>query len=164
MMPGSALMQDEMLTSGVLTRRVAGWVADLVILAMLGSALAAFLVAFGVLTFGLGFHLWPLLGLLPFAYSFLSLVSPLSATPGQALAGLAVRNNADLGRPDLLQAVLSTIGYTVTMAAGVIWLAFALISTRHRALHDMVSGLVVVRRRALWAPAMWTAPPGWSRP
>jgi uncharacterized RDD family membrane protein YckC len=155
-------MREDVLTSGVLTRRVFAWVADAVLLGMLGGMLGTALVAFGILTLGLGFHLWPLLALLPFAYTVLSVASPLSATPGQALCGLVVRRDDDLGPPGLLEAVLFTVGYAITMAGGAVWLLVALLTARHRTLHDMVSGLVVVRRRALEEPRpFWAPPPGW---
>jgi uncharacterized RDD family membrane protein YckC len=102
----------------------------------------------------------PLLGLLPAVpplYHFLSLASRLSATPGQALLGLRVRRNGDLGRPDMLEALVSVVGFYVTLALGAIWLAIALATTRHRTLHDLVAGLVVVRTDALSA---LTAPDG----
>jgi uncharacterized RDD family membrane protein YckC len=165
MMPGLALLQDEVITAGVLPRRVLAWVADAVLLGLLGGVLGSLWFGFGLLTLGLGWHLWPLLALLPFAYSILSIASRLSATPGQALCGLAVRRNHDLGPPDLLAATLFTLGYCVTMAAGVLWLGLAVFTVRHRTLHDLLSGLVVVRRRALAAPpGYWAAPPGWRAP
>ena len=78
----------------------------------------------------------------------------LSATPGQAAVGLIVRRNDDLGRPSLAQAIVWTLGFYVTLAAGVIWLFVCLLTVRRRTLHDLVSGLVLVRRHppAGWSP------------
>ena len=39
----------------------------------------------------------------------------------------------------------------MTLAAGVVWLVVALFTARGRALHDIVAGVVVVRKRALTA-------------
>ena len=37
------------------------------------------------------------------------------------------------------------VGFYVTLGLGAVWLVVALLTTRHRTLHDLVSGLVVVR-------------------
>jgi uncharacterized RDD family membrane protein YckC len=140
---------DETLTEGVMLRRVIAYLIDLVLLAALCLAIWAVLFTFGVLTLGLGFPLLSLLPVVPFAYHFLSLLSQASATPGQILLGLTVRRNDDLGPPRPLQAALSVAGFYVTLAFGAVWLATALITVRRRALHDLLSGLVVVRKEAL---------------
>jgi uncharacterized RDD family membrane protein YckC len=82
----------------------------------------------------------------------------MSATPGQAMLGLIVRRNDDLGRPSFAQALVSVIGFYITIAFGVIWLAVALLTVRRRTFHDMVSCLVVVR--ALQPPAGYWSMPG----
>jgi uncharacterized RDD family membrane protein YckC len=72
-----------------------------------------------------------------------------------------VRRNEDLGQPSALQALVSTLVYYLTVALGVIWMAIALLTVRHRTFHDIASGLVVVRARALTPPsAFWNMPPG----
>ena len=100
----------------------------------------------------------------PPLYHFLFLASPLSATPGQALMGLVVRRNDDLGRPDVLEALVSVVGFYVTLALGAIWLVAALLTTRRRTLHDLVAGLVVVRSDALASmlPPLTTPQGGWN--
>ena len=151
---GPGLAEDYWLTRGVLPRRVLGFGIDLLLIGAIVLALWAGFVVFGVLTLGLGL---PLLGLLPAVpplYHFLFLAGPLSATPGQALLGLVVRRNGDLGRPDVLEALVSVIGFYVTLALGAVWLAAALLTRRHRTLHDMLAGLVVVRADALAPPFM----------
>ena len=164
-MPTDPAMLDEWLTGGVLARRVVAFLIDLLLIGVLVAALWAGLVLFGLLTLGLGL---PLLGLLPAVpplYHFLTLASPLSATPGQTLMGLVVRRDSDLGRPDLLEALVSVIGFYVTLALGAIWLAAALVMPRRRTLHDLLAGLVVVRTDALTPPltpggAAWNMGPG----
>jgi uncharacterized RDD family membrane protein YckC len=118
---------------------------------------------FGVLTLGLGWHLFGVLPLIPLAYNWLFLCSGLSATPGMAMMGLVVRRNEDLGPPLPLQALAFTVLFYVTLALGWIWLGVALLTVRHRTFHDMLSGLVVVRSRALTpAGGFWNMPPGGS--
>ena len=91
----------------------------------------------------------PLLGLLPlvpFAYHMLFLAEPVSATPGQAMLGLAVRRNEDLGPPSLPQAVVSTLIFYLTLATSGLLLLVALFTrAQAHAARPVVSGLVVVR-------------------
>ncbi len=159
---------DDWLTRGVLIRRVLGFFIDVLLIAAIVLGLWAGLVLLGVLTFGLAL---PLLALLPAVaplYHFLFLASPRSATPGQALMGLVVRRDIDLGRPDMLEALVSVIGFYVTLALGAVLLVVALLTTRHRTLHDLVSGLVVVRADALAEARANVMPPltppgaGWN--
>lgn len=150
---------DDMLTQGVMWRRVAGWFVDAVLIGLLIAALWWGLVLFGFLTLGLGFSLLGVLPFVPFCYHLLFLLGAATATPGQQMLGLTVRRNADFGPPDPLQAVIFTIGWYLTLATSGLLLLVALFTTRHRTLHDLVSGLVVVRVRAMDA---LTPPPGYG--
>ncbi len=150
----SALLQDEMLTTGVLPRRLSPGCLDLVCIGVLLCLAWMLLLAFGLVTLGLGLPLMALLPLIPFCYHLLFLAGPMAATPGQAMMGLVVVRNDDFGRPSPPQAVVSTLGFYLTLALGAIWLAVALLTVRKRTFHDMLAGLVVVRRRALMPPAI----------
>jgi len=158
--PLTGALVDDWLTRGVLTRRVFAFLLDLLLIGVIVAGLWSALFLFGLLTLGLGF---PLLGLLPAVpplYHFLFLASPLSATPGQALLGLVVRRNSDFGRPDVLEALVSVVGFYVTVLLGAVWLVVALLTTRRRTVHDMVAGLVVVRTDALASLTPPLTPPG----
>jgi uncharacterized RDD family membrane protein YckC len=65
------------------------------------------------------------------------------------MVGLTVRRNDDLGPPTPLQALLSVLLYYLTLATSGLLLVVALFTIRHRTLHDLLSGLVVVRVRAM---------------
>lgn len=147
---------DEMLTEGVLSRRVAAWFVDAMLIGLLLAVLWFVLFLFGLLTLGLGFGALSILPFVPFAYSVLSLMASTSATPGQQMFGLTVRREDDLGRPTLLQAVVFTLIYDLTLAFTGLLLLVALFTVHHRTLHDLASGLVVVRARRL---GMLTPPP-----
>lgn len=140
---------DDLLTRGVVTRRVFAWFIDLLLLALILVVLWLALLLFGLLTLGLGFPLLGVLPVVPFCYHVLFLAGPASATPGQQMLSLVVRRNDDLGRPTALQAVISTVVFYLTLATCGLLLLVALITTRHRTLHDLVSGLVVVRAEAI---------------
>jgi uncharacterized RDD family membrane protein YckC len=154
---GTPYVDDEFLVGGVLTRRCLAWVIDVILIAILVGVLWWVLAMFGILTFGLGFAAMPVLSMVPFLYHFLSLISAPSATPGQQMFGLTVRREYDLGPPTPLLAIVSVIGYYVTLATSGLLLLVALFTTRHRTLHDLVSGLLVVRVQAMEA---LTAPGG----
>lgn len=152
------------LTWHVLRRRVAASLADLFLCAVLACALFVFGLILGVLTLGLGFGVLFLLPAIPVLYNWL-FVAWRSATPGQRLMGLAVRRDADLGPPEGIQALVWALGYALTLmlTGGLLWLLVVLITTRKRALHDIVSGLVVVRAEALTPPpGSWNMRPGGS--
>jgi uncharacterized RDD family membrane protein YckC len=138
---------DDALSAGVLWRRCFGWLIDVVLVLLMVWTIWWTLVLAGLLTFGLSWALLVFVPLVPFAYHCLFLTGELSATPGQAAFGLIVRRNDDLGRPMLAQAVVSTLVFYVTLATSGLLLLVALFTWRKRALHDLISGLVVVRRR-----------------
>ncbi len=152
-------LSSDALTQGILPRRVASWLVDLAILAVLVVVANAALVVVTVATLGLGAPLHGLLVFVPIAYTAFFVSSRYEATPGQALLGLRVVRASDLGRPSGLHAVAYAACFFITWAAGAVWLAVALFTRHHRALHDLASGLVVVRERALTLPpAAWTMP------
>jgi uncharacterized RDD family membrane protein YckC len=156
---------ENSLLAGVRRRRCFAWLVDLLLVAGLVGTLFGSLLLLGLLTFGLRWWFIGLLPVVPFAYHCLFLSSTLSATPGQALCGLMVRRDDDLGPPTLAQAVVSTLVYYVTLATSGLLLLVALLTLHKRTLHDLASGLVVVRRDAWhdWAVTTGTLTPGaWS--
>jgi uncharacterized RDD family membrane protein YckC len=139
------------LTEGVISRRCIAWLIDVVVIAVLVFVLWWILVLFGLLTFGLGFGALSILPFVPFCYHFFSLLGASSATLGQRMMGLTVRRNEDLGPPHPLQALISVAAFYLTLATSGVLLVVALFTIHHRTLHDLVSGLVVVRGQALTA-------------
>lgn len=145
---------------GVLSRRILAWIADAILIGLLLWVLFWILTLFGFLTLGLGFGLMAVLPVVPFCYHLLSLLGVASATPGQRMFGLVVRRNDDLGPPTGIQAVLSILVFYLTLATSGLLLLVALFTTRKRTLHDLVSGLVVVRRHAF--DALTRSPQPWN--
>jgi uncharacterized RDD family membrane protein YckC len=142
-------IDDYWLTEGVLARRIFAWLIDVLLIGLIVAALWLVLLLFGVLTLGLGLPLLGALPFVPFCYHLLFVAAPASATPGQQALGLIVRRNDDLGRPTPVQALIYTLLFYLTLATTGLLLLFALFTIRHRTLHDLASGLVVVRARAL---------------
>ena len=154
-------IDDYWLTEGVLARRVFAWLVDVLLIGLLLGALLLLLLLFGVLTLGLGLPLLGALPLVPFCYHWLLVAGPASATPGQQALGLVVRRDDDLGRPTPVQAFVYTLVFYLTLAATGLLLLVALFTVRHRTLHDLASGLVVVRVRALTGDlGSWNMPGG----
>lgn len=146
---GNPYLDDDFLTGGVMSRRCVAWVFDVFLIALLVWGLWWILVMFGVLTLGLGFGAMSILPFVPFCYHFLSLLGSSSATPGQQMTGLTVRRDYDMGPPTPVQALVSVVLFYLTLATSGLLLVVALFTRRHRTLHDLVSGLVVVRVRAM---------------
>lgn len=144
-------LDDDFLTGGVMLRRCIAWLFDVFLIVLLIWVLWGILVMFGLLTFGLGFGALSILPFVPLAYHFLSLLGASSATPGQQMTGLTVRRHFDLGPPTGLQAAISVLVFYLTIATSGLLLLVALFTRQHRTLHDLVSGLVVVRVRAMRA-------------
>ena len=152
--------QDDYLTAGVLTNRCLGFLIDAVLIGLLWALLWWVLFLFGVLTLGFGFPLLTALPCVPFCYHLLSLLGSNTATPGQRMMGLTVRRNDDLGPPLVAQAVISTLLYYASFALCGLPLLLALLTTRRRTAHDLLSGLVVVRRRTL--ESLTPPPEAWN--
>jgi len=154
-------IDDDFLTEGVLLRRVFAWLIDVLLIGLIWVALTLVLVLFGLLTLGLGLPMLGILPFVPFCYHVLFLAGPPSATPGQSALGLIVRRNDDFGRPTTAQAVVSTLLFYASLAFSGLPLLLALFTVRRRTPHDLISGLVVVRTRALTRGfGSWNMPGG----
>jgi uncharacterized RDD family membrane protein YckC len=154
---------DWALTQGTILRRIIAFILDGLILLIVVKLLAAALFVFGIITLGLGMPLLGALPVVPLLYNWLSLLTPLSATPGQAMMGLIVRRNEDLGPPGAVAALVWIIGFYVSLALSGVPLLLALFTVRRRTAHDLISGLVLVRVQALTPrPGFWNMPAGGS--
>jgi uncharacterized RDD family membrane protein YckC len=140
-------------TQGVPWRRVVAWIIDAILIGIVAAALWAVLFVLGILTLGLGFVLMAALPAVPLAYHILFVASSRQATPGQTMMDLvvvqAIGGSLPLARPNLAQAVVFTLGLWVTLAVGVWPFLVVFFTTGHRALHDIVAGVVILRREAL---------------
>lgn len=91
---------------------------------------------------------------LPFlAYIFCTLLyrpffesSPLQATPGKALMGIAIVNEADGGRISLRTALIRTLLTYISSAILGIGYIISLFTEKRQTLHDLLTQTVVIRR------------------
>lgn len=129
----------------VLTRRVLAYLLDLVFVAVIGSVLGALLTFLTILSLGLLGVLFVVLPAVGVLYATLTIGGGASATWGMRLVSLTVRRT-DGGRPDFAQALIFSLLFYASIAL-TSWLILlvALLTPRKRAVHDLLSGLVILR-------------------
>jgi len=128
--------------AGVRTRRIVAVVLDLIVISILCFAL---FVALAFLTFGLSlFMVPPLFPLVAFFYNGLTVSGPHMATPGMRAMDLEMRMMSGNGVPFLNAAEHAVLFYVSTMFLPVFLVS--LFSANKRCLHDMIAGVIVVRR------------------
>lgn len=138
---------EEFRFRGVLSRRVIANLVDWAIVLVALGAVAFLLFLTHLVTFGLLSVPMALVGLvLPFVYFIGYVGGPSSATPGMKLMDVEVRDISGV-RPDLLQAGLRMFLYSASLATLTpLVLLVVFFNRRSRALHDILSASVVVRR------------------
>lgn len=146
-------LEEPELFEGVLWRRVVGYGVDVLLLMVVFSILG--LIAF--LSFGL---LAPVnLAIAPFvpiAYHTY-FIGRNGATPGMNLMDLETRTWTG-ARPEYVQAFLMTVMFYASIAlTWLLVLVVPLFNERRRTLHDLVSGVVIVRHSRL-AAGVYQAP------
>jgi uncharacterized RDD family membrane protein YckC len=143
-------LDNPSLYASVRTRRIFGYLVDLVAIGVIGVVAWTAAGFLGVVTFGLA---WPIVALaaslVPLAYYTLTIAGPASGTLGMWLFDVEVRSWTGR-RPDFIQALVMTVVYMFTVwPTGLLILLVSLFDKRSRTLHDMLAAVVVVRRSAL---------------
>ncbi len=131
-------------SAGILLRRFFALIADFFLIGIIFWVAVIFIGIFGIFTLGIGWLAFHVLPALPFAYYTL-LVGSSGATPGQRIFGLTVRQEGSLARPSLPQAFVWSLLLSLSFAFACIPFLVALLNPRHRATHDILSGLVILR-------------------
>jgi uncharacterized RDD family membrane protein YckC len=143
------------LFEGVLTRRVLAYFIDVVILAMIVSAIAFFGLIVGLLTLGLGWLL------LPFAvvaailgYYTVTLGSPMRATVGMSLMDIVLVPVRGYPLDGLAILIHPLVFWVTVWVAWPISLFVALLTPRRQMVQDLVTGTLMLRRSPMsqhWA-------------
>jgi len=144
--------RDPELFEGVLARRVIAFLIDVIIIMAPVAAAGIFIIMFGLLTFGLGWVLLPLLypgtviwALIYYGFTF---GSPASATLGMRLMDIEMRTWYGAPAYFVLGAVHAIAFYlSVTMLTPLVLLV-SFFNERHRLLHDIALGTVVINNAA----------------
>jgi|APMI01.1.fsa_nt_gi uncharacterized RDD family membrane protein YckC len=131
------------LLAGVRTRRVVAIILDLVLVALISTAVFLML---GFVTLGLAwFFLPPMFPIVAFFYNGLTVSGARQATPGMKAMDLQMRTMN--GEPvSFLVAAVHAVLYYVSITIFAPILLISLIASDKRCLHDMLAGVIVVRR------------------
>ena len=139
-------LDDVRAYDGVRTRRVLAFLLDYVIVALQLIPFAILVALLGLLTFGLGWALFGILGpVVALVYVWNTLGSPNQATVGMRMMGIRL-DRLD-GRPvdGLLAIVHSVLFWAGNVVLTPLVLLVTLFADRKRALHDLLLGTVVTR-------------------
>lgn len=137
---------DEARLDGVRTRRVLAFIVDYAI--VLALVLVAGIVVFflGILTLGLGWLLYPVLGLIvALVYVGATMGGPNQATPGMSMFSIRIQRD-DGSTVDGVTAIVHAIIFWVAHVTFTpIMLVLSLFSPRKKLIQDMLLGTVIVR-------------------
>lgn len=143
-MSQSILPSEPTIGLGVLPRRLVALIIDFFLIGLLGWAAAFLIVIFGFFTLGVGWLAFHIIPAIPFAYYTL-LIGGAGATPGQRAMGLAVRQDVGLARPTLPHAFVWSLLLWLSFVFACVPFLLMLFNPRHRAAHDILSGLTILR-------------------
>ena len=140
------------LFEGVLARRVVAFLIDVVMVALPVVFAAIFIFVFGIVTFGLGFLLFwwlpPLTAVWAVVYYGMTLGGAHSATLGMRAVDLEMRTWYGAPCYFLLGAVHAVVYWISVSALTPFILLVSLFNSRHRLLHDMLLGTIVINNEA----------------
>lgn len=131
---------------GVRTRRILAFVVDYAIVVVLVIVAAVAVFFLGILTLGLGWLLYPVLGLVvALTYVALTMGGERQATLGMDL--MSIRVERDDGQPiDWITAIVHTcIFWAAHVSLTLLLLVVSLLSERKKLVQDILLGTVVVR-------------------
>ena len=129
--------------AGVRTRRILAVCVDLFLVSLLVAALWIVSV---VLTFGLAlFFLPPLYPIVAFFYNGLTVSGRNMATPGMRALDLEMRMHDTGGRVPFINAAVQAVLFYVSWCFPPVFLV-SLVDGEKRCLHDIIAGVVIVRR------------------
>ncbi len=140
--------RDPELYRGVLTRRVLAFLVDVVILSLPVVLASLFILVFGAVTLGLGWHLFwlisPASAIWGIVYYGASLGGPHSATPGMRLVGIQLRTWSGERGYFLIGAGHAILFWMSVSFLSPLVLLVALFNRRRRLLQDFALGTVIL--------------------
>lgn len=142
----SSRLVDGRAYDGVRTRRILAFCLDYVIVALLLIPFAILVLLLGLLTFGLGWMLFAVLGPgVALIYVWSTLGGPNQATVGMRAMGIRL-DRLDGNRVDgMLAVVHSVLFWAGNVVLTPLILLVSLFADRKRTLHDLLLGTVVTR-------------------
>lgn len=136
--------QNRQLSQGVILRRCIALMLDFIFMGLLGFCMVFAITLFGLITFGFGWVAFHILPWLPLIY-YILLIGGTGATPGQRLSGLAMQQDHSLTPPTFAQATVWSLFFWLSWVLAGLPFLIAFCNPRHRAAHDILSGLAFVR-------------------
>lgn len=128
--------------------RTVAYLLDLAFIFVFTGLLATVIALLGVVTFGLAWALFPLLGISGILYSAVTVGGARQSTLGMRMLGLRVVA-PESGRPvDMLTAAVHALLFYVAISTFLLWcldIVFGLARPDRRLGHDLLLGLAVVR-------------------
>ena len=129
---------------GVLARRLLAFAVDAAVMLVVGWSLAIGIFIFGILTLGTGFLLFHIIPVLPFIYYTLAL--PRGGTLGQKLLSLELRHEFEPARrPSHAEALVWSLLLALNFTLSCIPFLAVFTNQKHRAAHDILAGLTMIR-------------------
>jgi uncharacterized RDD family membrane protein YckC len=142
-------LDDPIYREDVMSKRVFGYLIDVCMIALISFGL--WLIT--AMSFGLIAPITVVLqALLPFAYHIF-LVSRRGATIGQKLMKLRVLSMSDGDIPTVLQALILTVLFYITVSLLFVPLLYVLFDDKGRFLHDIFSGTRTLNHTGISRPA-----------
>jgi uncharacterized RDD family membrane protein YckC len=139
--PASVMRADAL--AGVRTRRIIAVCIDFVLVSLLVMALWIVSIA---LTLGLAlFFLPPLFPFVAFFYNGLTVSGPKMATPGMRALDLEIRMDDTGARVPFVNAAVQAVLFYLSWCFPPVFLV-SLVDAEKRCLHDIIAGVVIVRR------------------
>ena len=133
---------------GVLARRIVAFIIDVIIIAIPLIAASAFILVFGLFTFGLGWALFWLLSpasvIWALAYYGMTLGGPASATIGMRAMEIEMRTWYGAPAYFLLGTVRAVVFWVSVSVLTPFILLIGFFNPRRRLLHDMLVGTVLI--------------------
>jgi uncharacterized RDD family membrane protein YckC len=140
---------NEAAFQGTLARRIFAFIIDYVILAVLVVIAAVAVFFLGIITLGLGWYIYPVLGFLVGIFYFGATVGGANqASPGMRMMGLMLVQQS--GRPiDFMTAVVHLVLFWLfNSVLTPLVLLVGLFTNRNRLLHDILLGTAMADRSA----------------
>ncbi len=135
-------------TDGILMPRLVAYVIDLFIIAVIGLVVWMIVGFLGLITFGIGWLLFPVVGICSaMAYAAITIGGPRQATIGMRVSNISV-DRSDGSPPDgITAAAHCLLFYVATFTVGLLALdiIIGLFRDDGRMGHDLLTGLVFVR-------------------
>jgi uncharacterized RDD family membrane protein YckC len=135
-------------TGGVLMPRLVAYVVDLCIVGLIGLIVAMSVSFLGLITFGIGWMLFPIVGICTaMAYAAITIGGVRQATIGMRVSGIRVECSDGSAPDGITAAAHCLLFYVATFTVGLFLLTLVIGVLRRdgRMGHDLLTGLVLVR-------------------